>query len=258
VKKITTILLALIGIIAACVNDNATDLFPREVIQDSAIRGQVAWFSLDSTLEDHLGNVDPLRFWGDIERGRGHNWIDSTALMMDGLQDYMTGLIGTYDSLAISLWFLPMPNYYQSILFDYGVGQFTAGIDAVTSATMPRFRMFLQQDTSKWFWTNQLDYFFWHHMYLEIGDTINPPRLYVDGYMPDTVNQPWPMHAVTDLLYLGRPFNVDMMDTLLYRGYLDEIRIFNKFLTEEEILSLFWDGANGKMESRLKMRGVNK
>ncbi|MCX6227498.1 MAG: hypothetical protein NTV01_22640 [Bacteroidia bacterium] len=244
-KIFLPMLLWLVMISSACVNDNEKVMFPHIVIPDSAIQGQVAWFSFDSTLGDQLRNVDPLRFWGDIERGRDHNRTDSAALVMDGIQDYLSGFIGRYDSLAISLWFLPMPNYNKSYLFDYGVGQFSAGLDAITSATMPRFRMFMQQDTSKWYWTNQLDYFFWHHMYLEIGNTINPPRLYIDGYLPDTVSRPWRMHPLTDILYLARPYNADIMDTLLYRGYLDEIRIFNKFLTEEEILSLFWEG---KME----------
>jgi len=246
VKTVLPIFFWLVMISTACVNDNEKDMFPHIIIPDSSIQGQVAWFSFDSTLEDQLRNVDPLRFWGDIERGRDHNRIDSAALVLDGIHDYLSGFIGRYDSLAISLWFLPMPNFNRSFLFDYGVGQFSAGLDAITSATMPRFRMFMQQDTSKWYWTNQLDFFFWHHMYLEIGDTINPPRLYIDGYLPDTIPRPWRMHPLTDLLYLGRPYNTDIMDTLLYRGYIDEIRIFNKFLTETEIYSLFWEGLKKK------------
>jgi len=246
VKAYLPVIAWLILIGSACINDNEKDMFPHIVIPDSLIQGQVAWFSLDSTLEDGLGNVDPLKYWGDMERGRDHGRLDSAALILDGVHDFLSGFIGRYDSLAISLWFLPMPNYNQAYLFDYGIGQFSAGLDAITSATMPRFRMFMQQDTAKWFWTNQMDYFFWHHMYIEIGDTINTPRLYVDGYMPDTVSKPWRMHPITDLLYLGRPYNTDQMDTLLYRGYIDEVRIFNKFLSEEEILSLFWDGGPSK------------
>ena len=245
-KKIAAFFLCLLFVTSACVTDNEQEMFPHVIIQDSAIKGQIAWFTMDSTLEDKLMNVDPLRFWGDIERGRDHNRLDSAAVVLDGAHDYLTGLIGVYDTLAISLWFLPMPNYARSFLFDYGIGQFAAGIDAVTSATMPRFRMFIQQDTATWYWTNNLDFYFWHHMYLEIGDTINPPRLYVDGYMPDTVSRPWKMHPVTDLIYFGRPSNIHIMDTLLYRGYIDEVRIFNKFLTEEEIFSLFWEGRPGK------------
>lgn len=241
-KKSPATFLFLLFVISSCVNDNEQEMFPHIVIQDSAIKGQIAWFTMDSTLDDQLMNVDPLRFWGDMERGRDHNRLDSAAVVLDGVHDYMSGLIGVYDTLAISLWFLPMPNYGRSFLFDYGVGQFAAGIDAVTSATMPRFRVFMQQDTTRWYWTNNLDFYFWHHMYIEIGDTINPPRLYIDGYMPDTVSKPWRMRPLTDLLYLGRPSNIHIMDTLLYRGYMDEIRIFNKFLTEEEIFSLFWEG----------------
>jgi len=242
VKKILTIWVGLILTITACVNDNEKDMFPHIVIQDSTIHGQVAWFSFDSTLLDQLNNVDPLRFWGDMERGRDHNRLDSASLVVDGVHDYLSGLIGRYDSLAISLWFLPMPNYRQAYLFDYGAGMFAAGLDAITSATMPRFRLFIQQDTSRWYWSNQIDFYFWHHMYIEIGDTLNPPRMYIDGYMPDTVSRPWPMHPLTDLFYVARPFNSDIIDTLLFRGYLDEMRIFNKFLSEEEIFSLYWEG----------------
>lgn len=241
-KTFLPVLFWLIIISSACVNDNEKDMFPHVVIPDSSIQGQIAWFTLDSTLEDQLGNVDPLKFWGDLERGRDHNRLDSAAVVLDGWLDFMSGFIGRYDSLAISLWFLPLPNYNSSYIFDYGIGLFAAGLDAITTATMPRFRIFMQQDTARWYWSNQLDFYFWHHLYMEIGDTINPPRLYIDGYLPDTVDRPWRIHPLTDLLYLGRPFNPDIMDTLLFRGYLDEIRIFNKFLSEEEILSLFWEG----------------
>lgn len=244
-KSILPLFLWLAIICSACVNDNEKEMFPHTIIPDSAIQGQVAWFSLDSSFNDQLLNVDPLRFWGDLERGRDHSRTDSAAVVLDGIRDYLSGLIGTYDSLAISLWFLPMPNYRQAYLFDYGVGQFAAGLDAVTSATMPRFRVFIEQDSLRWYWSNNIDFYFWHHMYIEIGNTKSPPRLYIDGYLPDTVSRPWPMHALTDLFYLGRPFNSDIMDTMLYRGYLDEIRIFNTFLTEEEVYSLFWEG---KME----------
>ncbi len=243
-KTVLPVLIWLVLFSSACLNDNEKDMFPHIVIQDSTIRGQVAWFSFDSTYEDQLGNVDPLKFWGDPERGRDHNRLDSAALVMDGYQDFLSGFIGRYDSLSISLWFLPMPNYNKAYLFDYGIGQFAAGLDAVTSATMPRFRMFVEQDTAKWSWSYELDFYFWHHIYIELGDTINPPRMYVDGYLPDTVSRPWRMHPLTDLLYLGRPYNPDMMDTLRYRGYLDEVRIFNKFLSEEEIFSLFWEGSS--------------
>jgi hypothetical protein len=228
----------------SCVWDNSQDMFPHVVIPDSTYKGQVAWFPFDSGLVDQLGQVEPLRFWGSFELGRDHRMIDSAAIVMDGVEDYLAGLIGLNDSMAVSMWFLPLPNYPRAYLFDYGIGRFTAGIDAVTSATMPRFSLFMKQDTTEVRLTsNPIDFFFWHHLYIEIGDTANYPRIFIDGYPlfpPDSTI--WRMHTLTDMLYLARPFNPDIMDTLMYRGYLDEIRIFNVFLTEEEILNLYWEG----------------
>jgi len=242
VTKQVYILAVLILSLTSCVYDNEQELFPHIIIPDSSIQGPVAWFNLDSGLMDRLGQVDPLRFWGSMELGRDHHMTDSAALIMDGVEDYLSGYLGRHDSLAVSLWFLPLPNYRKAFLFDYGIGQFAAGLDAVTSATMPRFNLFLQHDTATYVWAEQIDYFFWHHLYIEIGDTLLPPRIYVDGYPPEPADTTWRMHPLTDLFYLGRPFNADIMDTLLYRGYLDEIRIFSNFLTDEEIVSLYWDG----------------
>ncbi|MDD4646201.1 MAG: hypothetical protein PHY99_09470 [Bacteroidales bacterium] len=241
-KKIIPVLLCLVLMNASCVNDNQNDLFPRVIIPDSLIQGQVAFFEFDSSLYDKLGNVDPLKFRGNLKYSRDHNRKDNGAVSLDGLHDYLSGFIGKYDSLAISLWFLPMPNNKRAILFDYGVGQFAAGLDAITSATVPAFEMYIEQDTARWTWSGKVDYFYWHHLYIELGDTSKPPRLYVDGYMPDTVSRPWKLNPVNDLFYLGRPSHTDFMDTLLYRGYIDELKIFNKFLTDEEILNLYWGG----------------
>ena len=228
--------------LSACVYDNQVDMFPHVTIPDSSYKGQVGWFPFDSGLVDQLGRLEPLRFWGSLEMGRDHRMTDSACLIMDGIEDYLAGLIGLNDTLAISLWFLPLPNYPRAFLFDYGIGNFSAGIDAVTTATMPRFNIWMKQDTTEFIWPDAIDFFYWHHLYLEIGDTINPPRMFIDGYMPSPADTLWKMHTLTDLLYLGMPLNPDIMDTLLYRGYIDEVRIFNTFLTEEQIINLYWDG----------------
>lgn len=236
------VILFFICLLPGCVYDNEKDLFPRVVIPDTALQGQLAWFPFDSSLADELGNQDPLRISGLLEYGRDHVGTSAGAVILDGLKNYLYGFVSRNDTLAISLWILPMPNYRRAVLVDYGLSQFAVGLDAVTSATMPRFRMFMKQDTSVWYWNNEVDFFFWHHLYIEIGDTINPPRLYIDGYPSDPADRPWKMHPVADLFYLGRPFNADIMDTLLYRGYIDDVRIFNKPLSEDEILNLYWGG----------------
>jgi len=236
------ILLAVILFCTACVNDNEKDLFPRPVLSDSAFQGQIAWYTLDSGLFDLTGRLDPLTPFGEPSLVPGFNGTDSAAVSLDGVDDYFRVLIGNHDSLAISMWFCPFPAFQQALLFDYGAGKFAAGIDAVTSATMPRFRFFLKQDTTTWYFTDEMDFFYWTYLYIELGDTLNPPRLYVNGYMPEGDSLPWTMHPLVDLLYLGRGFNKDITDSLMYRGYYDDIRIFNQFLSEEEILSIFWDG----------------
>jgi len=240
VRKLIAALAGLAIIMASCVTDNEQDLFPHIVIPDSVLKGQVASFSFDTGLSDDLGNIDPLRFWGSGSFGTDHHQSDSAAVYLDGIEDYLSGFIGRHDSLAISMWFLAMPNYRREYLVDYGIGQFAAGLDAVTSATFPAFSIFMKQDTTTYGWPENIDYYFWHHLYIEIGDTGNPPRLFVDGNSREPADSIWTLHPLTDLFYLGRPYNGDIMDTLLFRGYLDEIKIFNTFLTEDEIISLYW------------------
>jgi len=247
VRKPTFLLLLSTLILASCAYDNEQEMFPHVVIPDSIIRGQVAWFTLDSELTDKLGQVDPLRFWGSLEWSRDHSYTDNAALNLDGVEDYLSGYLGVYDSLAVSLWFMPLPNYRKAYLFDYGIGRFAAGLDAISSATMPAFNLFIQNDTSTYVLPDLINYFYWHHLYMEIGDSLVPPRFFIDGFrreFNDTIRR---MHPLTDLFYLGRPCNADILDESLYRGMIDEIRIFNTFLTEDEINSLYWEGKAGHL-----------
>ncbi|MFO7616517.1 MAG: LamG-like jellyroll fold domain-containing protein [Bacteroidales bacterium] len=229
-------------LLAGCVYDNEKDLFPRVVVPDTAIQGQLAWYSFDSTLADQLGYQDPLRLWGKLEFGMDYTGVPFGAVVLDGLKDYLGGFLSLSDTLAVSLWILPMPNYPKAVLLDYGMGRFTAGLDAITSATWPRFRLYYEQDTTIHYWSQEIDYFFWHHIYMEIGDTLVPPRVYIDGYPAEPAEQLWKMHPLVGLLYIGRHFNTDLKDTMLFRGYIDDLRIYNQLLTEEEILNLYWGG----------------
>ena len=230
----------------SCVEDNEKDLFPRPVLSDSAFQGLLGWYSLDSGLLDITGRLDPLYPFGNPEWIAGYNGLDSAALSLDGVDDYLRVLIGHHDSLAISMWILPFPSLRHSMLFDYGAGSFAAGLDAITTATMPRYRLFMKQDTAVHYFEDEYDFFYWTYLYIELGDTLLPPRLYINGYAPlaDTIS--WTMRPLIDILYLGRQYNPYEMDSTMFRGYIDDIRIFNQFLTEEEILSIYWDGLSKK------------
>lgn len=236
------ICLACFLLMPGCVDDNEQDLFPRPVLSDTAFQGELARYTLDSGLYDLTGLTEPLEAFGDPAFASDHMGQDSAAYMLDGFDDYFRALIGNQDTLAVSLWFLPLPNYQEAILFDYAAGCFSAGLDAVTTATMPRFRLFMRQDTQTVYYPNEIDYFYWHHLYIEIGDTTRATRMYLDGYPPETDSVSWEMHPLIDLFYIGRVFNEYLMDSMMYRGIVDEIRLFNQPLSEEEILNLYWEG----------------
>lgn len=229
-------------LLQSCVYDNEKELFPRIVIPDSAFKGQLAWYTFDSTLADQLGQQDPLRVWGDLQFGMGYAGDPNGAVVLDGRKSYLGGFLPLSDTLAVSFWMMPMPNFNRAVLLDYGMGQFTVGIDAVTSATWPLYKIYYEQDTAIHRWNQEVDYFFWHHLYVEIGDTLNPPRVYLDGHPVEPTDKPWTMHPLVDLLYVGRHHNADMKDSMMFRGFIDDLRIFNQFLTEEEILNIYWGG----------------
>lgn len=100
------------------------------------------------------------------------------AIVLDGRKSYLGGFLPLSDTLAVSFWMMPMPNFNRAVLLDYGMGQFTVGIDAVTSATWPLYKIYYEQDTAIHRWNQEVDYFFWHHLYVEIGDTLNPPGFF--------------------------------------------------------------------------------
>ena len=74
----------------------------------------------------------------------------------------------------------------------------------------------------------------WHHVV-----TVNTPtsiETYVDGILQNTMTGTWTATTNTDSLYIG---NRDSNGTTTFSGMIDEVRVYNRALTESEIKALY-------------------
>lgn len=88
-----------------------------------------------------------------------------------------------------------------------------------------------------WARTYSLDYN-WHFVVITFGN--NSKNLFVDGIFIDSKNTSLPIPILTSNNFrIGAHINDGSQQ---FRGYIDDIRIYNKILTNNEILELYYEG----------------
>ncbi|CAB1063807.1 hypothetical protein D1BOALGB6SA_8591, partial [Olavius sp. associated proteobacterium Delta 1] len=84
----------------------------------------------------------------------------------------------------------------------------------------------------------------WHHAVTTYSSADQTLKMYLDGRL-DSVQTgiPSPSITTTDNLFIGRD-SLNTTEGYFFQGALDDIRIYNRALSESEIIELFWEGTN--------------
>lgn len=202
--------------------------------------GLVAYFPLDSNYEDASGNAVTLQAYGNPEFANGYS-DESSAVVLDGEDDFLVGSIGKLETFSISMWFLTNKTYvgewprWRSTCFDYSNKQVYGYIDGSTGATQLHSGI----ESSSFTATYIPGYNTWSHIYLAISNDL---KIYIDGQLDTTQVLQDKMVYSSDIIYLGRASNDDQIELTYFEGKLDDIRIYNRVLSQEEIEQL---SANG-------------
>lgn len=243
-NRVKQLLLVLpFALIAACTSDNLEDLYDTG---DNTGPEPVFRFTLDSTLDAVKGNKSLTAFGAPVF-AEGMNGAAS-ALSLDGSDDYLEVNIGSLDTFSILIWYkasakmstgkTPIP------LFDYADQGLSAnlGIDAKTQATI--LELGKNQTVIKTEGTKYLNCSHdWNSLYL--GATLDGLQM---GYVAandngleisrfSTYNATGAVEATTTKLLIGKSSDAGI--SFYFSGLVDEIRIYDQTLTDNQIRTIF-------------------
>ncbi len=205
----------------------------------------IAHIPVEGELVDITGNI-LLNFFGDIHYTQGIDGSPQGAVVLDGEEDFILAFIDAYDSVSISLWFLrnadtELEQPDKPTLIDYSSDGIMAYLDAVSGGTYLITEMDAESEQSS-MWVNS--FYDWSHLYIEItGNALSVNYLgqspsageveFEDTYSPSTA-----INLRGEQLFIGRASGGSEVLNSYFKGALDDIRVYNRFLTGSEILTL--------------------
>ncbi len=208
----------------------------------SAVGDIIAHYMLDGNALDSSGNGNNGTLYGNPVITEDRYGNPNSALHFDGIDDFMLAEIGDYDPIAISLWFAHKNNEIGKayVIFDYGTNAFRSEVDMTSGATKTygyiNDTAVIEMHNPKMAFDNDM---IWHHLYIDSGSDTTNPRMYIDGMLEGMLDEKLVLDVVTNLIYFGRSFTDNYTSATYFDGKLDDIRIYKRILSEEEVLSLF-------------------
>jgi hypothetical protein len=219
------ILLIIAVCLLSCQDENEEDIF---------ISSLIAYFPLDSNYTDASRNEYHLQSYGSPEFVEGYRNEPSTAVLLDGEDDYFVGSISKLDTFSISMW-LQSYRYFvgewphrQSTLFDYSNKQAYGYIDGISGATQIKCGIESEPLTGTEI-DNTGD---WIHVYMAVSNDV---KIYLNGSLKITEPHLNTFTYLSDIIYFGRASTDDEIELTYFYGKLDEIRIFNRILDQADI-----------------------
>ncbi|PIZ82772.1 hypothetical protein COX97_03130, partial [Candidatus Pacearchaeota archaeon CG_4_10_14_0_2_um_filter_05_32_18] len=197
--------------------------------------GLVGYWSLDNDVKDHSGNGNDGQLFGDTKYTAGKY---GKALTFDGLGDYVQvnyksfpGLDGTKETLLI----LVKPRG-SNIIFQNAAWSRRLYYDSSN-----KFSFYFYDTSQPSILTNVIDNNQysrdqWHQVGYTFSDNI--VKMYVDGKQTKIVSLANSLYNSSSFWYFGRLCAGTSCD-YYYSGELDEVRVYNRSLSSQEIYYLY-------------------
>jgi len=233
--------LAIIAVVLGCTSNNELELYPREKFVDTVKTGLIAHYTFDNTTDDISGNEFPAITHGDPVYTIDRFGEELKSIYLNGFTDYITAFIGKHDSISISVWIYPdFYNNVNSTIVEYGYQTFHAQqCDATSGPTIRRWYIKASYNNEDSIQTlSYYDYSRWHHVYFEAGSSITPSRIFINGEMITQLDKMIEIDVSLDILYIGRAISAENSNSSFYHGKIDDLRIYDRPLTETEIKNL--------------------
>ncbi|MBN1927843.1 MAG: hypothetical protein JW798_18565 [Prolixibacteraceae bacterium] len=247
-NKLTMISLLAILLFSQCVSENIEEkyAFNNPVNKPT---GEIAWFPLNGNLNDSTGNNTLISLAGPVVYAPGLNGESGLGLLLDGAKNYLVISPGYSDTIAVLFWMKTssssgITNPNQPVMFDYGFNAATVSlVDATSEATNLVIRQGGSEFSSASLGEEKFlnTYNKYSLFYFETGG--NSASFSFQGYMIDgkahkissAYEFPAAIEPMTDLLYIGRSADPQNTENTFFSGYIDEIHIFDHFLSSDEL-----------------------
>jgi Secretion system C-terminal sorting domain/Concanavalin A-like lectin/glucanases superfamily len=205
--------------------------------------GIVARYCFDNNFLDSSTNNYSSVVYGNPVFVADRFGNDSSASLFNGSTDYIRCVIGSHPALAVSVWVrfpFPITNDFPTI-FDYGTKAFCLQVDGYTGATAYNYGKVANvvNDSIHVFTNYMLSDGAWHHLFVDVGFPGIGPRIYFDGMYQN--HHPWyiGMDVISQYFCIGRVDTSENLWDNYYAGEIDEMRVYNRYLTEFEIIKLY-------------------
>lgn len=237
------LLLAVAVILSGCLFNNAEVKYNSTSSTD-APKGEIAWFPLNGNLNDSTGSKTLIAVSGQVNYTDG---IMGKALSLNGKDNYIVLSPGYHDTISVLFW-LKTPNGINSpskpTIFDYGNGAISATlVDGLTGATELELKQSEFYASSKQIGEENYLNTYYQYSLVYIEATNNETSFYFKGFMSDgnskIVRNRYQHNSLlntsSDLIYIGRSSLKNDIENSFLTGSIDEIHVFDHFLTEAEL-----------------------
>jgi hypothetical protein len=160
------------------------------------------------------------------------------ALNFDGTNDYLNlgEVVDIYNSITITAWIKPAANRQQDIVCKDWQTSYTGYESGISPAGELFFRINPTTTTYAYRYSSgaAITTGVWQHVAVTYDGT--NIRFYKNGALISTVAAGGRLYSSAEVLYIG---TYETIGTFLYSGTIDELRIYNKKLTDTEISQLY-------------------
>ncbi|MBR5699225.1 MAG: RICIN domain-containing protein [Prevotella sp.] len=225
-------------------SENQSEVSAAVSAQPTAAKGVIAQWQFEDALTDATDN------YFDVVHSTTPLYIDNCAsgqkaLNMDGTVDYLLlpYEIADMDEMSISLWaYWTNPSSSNARLFDFGNGTTQYMYLTPTNGKGMCFGIKNGDTEQQLANSRRLTARAWKHVVVTIKEDY--VAIYVDGEQVASTSDISikPSDLRTSINYLGRGQSASVPK---YRGYLDDVRIYNYALSPDEVLAVMEDATNG-------------
>ncbi|MBP7497560.1 MAG: LamG domain-containing protein [Bacteroidales bacterium] len=213
--------------------------------QTDLSKGLRAYYPFEGEIKDYGPRNVTVTVFGSPVLAEDRFGKAGNACSFDGKDDYLVIDIGRIEEIGISLWFnMPFPVNDYPTLFDYGDKALYSQIDAFTGASMPAFNyckvaMMIQSEATIAYSSYAPEQNQWHHLYISAGGKDQIPLLYLDGYQNSELPDFYSFIYRNFSIYVGRLANSQLLGRSYFSGSIDDLRIYDRFLSDEEVYELY-------------------
>ena len=192
--------------------------------------GLIGWWPFNGNANDESGNGLNGTSVGSPTPTQDRFGISNKAYSLDGINDYIS-VTRTYQSaFSLSIWFNPN----ASPLYNPLVDAFDANWEVQLKNTRPDYVSFITSTNYQEFISNQTTTNNnWYHLVCTYSS--NTVKFYLNGNQTDQYSV-YPLPNNNGNYYFGASLTGDDQ---FYNGKLDDIGIWNRPLTQEEITTLY-------------------